>query len=479
MTDLASFFAANDRVQIYRPGRCATEGQCVLYWMQRAQRGRDNHALNAAIALGNALHLPTVVLFVIAAYPAANLRHYHFMLEGLAVTARQLRERGTPLILRRGDPGHVVVRMARELEPAAVISDECELRVPRQWRQYVKEQLSIPFACIDADVVVPSKYMPKEEWAARTIRPKIQRLLPIYLQPMTELASEYPLAESPRDPGDVDNPLHYLETLQLDRSVPPSPIFHGGYDEGQRHLQHFISERLFGYAERRNHPEVAGTSELSAYLHFGQIAIQQVAWTIEQYVPPATGSAQIDIDGGRAAYLEELIVRRELAVNFALHNPCYDSLQGCPAWGQATLRKHAHDLRPWNYTLEELEQSRTHDDLWNACQREMVITGRMHGYMRMYWAKKILEWVTTPEDAFNYAVYLNDKYELDGRDANGYTGIAWAIGGKHDRPWGPERSIFGLVRYMALSGMQRKMDTRLYIYNMVKLKPTQEAGERE
>lgn len=466
MTEIAiqTFFAANDRVQVYRPGTCAPNGKYVLYWMQRAQRGNDNHALNAAIELGNALKLPVVTLFVLTAYPAANLRHYTFLLEGLAVVAQHLKQRGIPLLIRTGSPAIEVVSMAKELAVAAVISDESEMRVPRTWRQEVKQRLEVPFACVDADVVIPTRYLPGEEWAARTIRPKIQRLLPTYLQPIVDIQPEHPLYEAPLDSGHTENPLHYLSVLAIDRTVPPSTLFHGGQDAGKQRLRRFIETRLSGYAERRNLPEVAETSELSAYLHFGQLAVQQIAWDIEQYTPPRTGSKLIDVTGGRTAYLEELIVRRELAINFALHNPHYDDLAGCPEWGRKTLAKHAHDPREWTYSREELEQARTHDELWNASQREMLISGRMHGYMRMYWAKKILEWTVSPEQAFADAVYLNDKYEIDGRDANGYTGIAWAIGGKHDRPWGPERPIFGLVRYMALTGMQRKMDTRAYIY---------------
>ncbi len=464
MLDITRFFADNERVQIYRPGLCAEDSKCVLYWMQRSQRGRDNSALNSAIALGNALKLPVVVLFVITAYPEANLRHYTFMLEGIEVAAGYLKQRGTPLLLRHGEPAEEVVKLAQELRVAAVISDEAELRTPRSWRAEAKQKLEVPFACVDADVVVPSKFFPKEEWAARTLRPKIQKLIPTYLQPVVDIEVEHPLHEAPVDAGNIAKPLSYLDSLNIDRSVGPSAQFHGGQDKGKRRIETFIHERLLGYAERRNLPEVSETSELSAYLHFGHISVQQLAWDIEQYVPELTGSASIDATGGRTAYLEELIVRRELAVNFALRNPHYDSLEGCPDWGKKTLEKHRHDPREWTYTREELEYSRTHDELWNASQREMTLTGRMHGYMRMYWAKKILEWTETPEEAYADAIYLNDKYEIDGRDANGYTGIAWAIGGKHDRPWAPERPIFGLVRYMALSGMQRKMDTRAYIY---------------
>ena len=289
MIDITTFFADNDRVQIYRPGMSAEDGQYVLYWMQRAQRGQDNHALNAAIALGNALQRPVIVLFVVSAYPAANLRHYTFMLEGVEVAARYLQKRGTPLLIRRGAPSEELVKLTRELKIAAVISDEAELRTPRSWRAEVKERLQIPFACVDADVVVPSKYFPKEEWAARTLRPKLQRILPTYLQPIVDIETEHPLQQAPVAAGETQNPLSYLASLEIDRTVEPSPQFRGGQDEGRRRLGMFIKERLMGYAERRNLPEVSETSELSAYLHFGHISVQQMAWDIEQHVPESTG----------------------------------------------------------------------------------------------------------------------------------------------------------------------------------------------
>lgn len=460
MIDIAAFFQDNPRVYISRPGTCDEEGTCILYWMQRAQRAHENLALDAAIALGNALDLPIVVLFVVADFPPANLRHYTFMLEGIKYTAQQLAKRGTPLVIRRGFPPNEVVRLAHELKAVALVSDECELRTPRSWRADVQVQLDLPFACVDADVVVPTCHFPKEEWAARTLRPKIQRLLPTYLQPVVDLVPEQPLRQSPCEAGSTDDPLDYLSSLKIDWSVEPSSEFHGGQDQGKRRLKRFIKERLAIYEQQRNLPSAPATSELSAYLHFGQISVQEVAWEIVQNKPR---QKEAHIESGRSAYLEELIVRRELAINFALRNPHYDSLQGCPDWGKKTLEKHASDPRPWNYSQEELEQARTHDELWNAAQREMVVTGRMHGYLRMYWAKKILEWTETPLEAFERAVYLNDKYELDGRDANGYTGIAWSIGGRHDRPWGPERPIFGLVRTMSTSGIQRKMDLSAYL----------------
>jgi deoxyribodipyrimidine photo-lyase len=442
MIDITAFFRDDPRVQIYRTGTCDAQETCVLYWMQRAQRGRENLALDAAIALGNALDVPIVVLFVVADYPAANLRHSTFLLEGIKHAAQQLSTRGTPLVIRRGFPPQEVVRLARELGAAAVVSDESDLRTPRPARNEVQAQLALPFACVDADVVVPTKHFPKEEWAARTLRAKIHRLLPIYLQPVVDLTPKHPLRHLPSEAGAGDDPLNYLSSLKIDTSVEPSSEFHGGQDQGKHRLERFITERLATYAPHRNLPAVSATSELSAYLHFGHISVQQAAWEIAQDVPEQRGSEHLDIDSGRHAYLEELIVWRELAINFALRNPHYDSLEGCPNWGKQTLRKHASDPRSWNYSHEELEQARTHDEVWNAAQREMVVTGRMHGYLRMYWAKKILEWTATPQEAFERAVYLNDKYELDGRDANGYAGIAWATGGKHNRPSGAGTSHF-------------------------------------
>ena len=465
MLEIQTFFTNDQRVKIYRPGICDERGQCVLYWMQNAQRGRDNAALNAAVALGNALQLPVVVLFVLTIYPAANLRHYTFLLEGLAETARDLRSRGTPLLMRQGTPVEEVTCACAEFRAAALISDEGATRLPRQWRAEVGQTLAIPFACIDADVLIPTQHFQKEEWAARTLRPKIHRLLPTYLQPMSDLETAHPLNEPPCDPGPVQRPLALLEHLPIERGVRASPLFRGGQSEAERRLHVFLSERLAGYEQERNHPEAAGTSELSAYLHFGQISVQRIAWEVEQW-----NSAQTDghtaLDAGKAALLEELIVRRELAINFAIHNPHYDTLEGCPDWGQETLRKHAQDPREHIYTRDQLEQAATHDDLWNASQHEMVATGRMHGYMRMYWGKKILEWSETPEEAFAHAVYLNDKYELDGRDANGYTGISWAIGGRHDRPW-KTHPIFGTVRFMSLDGMRRKIDVEAYIQRVM------------
>ncbi|MHC5538059.1 hypothetical protein ACYOEI_07475 [Singulisphaera rosea] len=218
-------------------------------------------------------------------------------------------------------------------------------------------------------------------------------------------------------------------------------------------MARFLKHRLPQYATDRNEPTPYCSSELSAHLHFGHVGPLSIALAVLE-----SGADRVNID----VYLEELIVRRELSVNFVARNPDYDRIEGCPEWGLKTLAKHAGDPRPTLYTTAQLEAGETHDPLWNAAQKEMVLTGRMHNYLRMYWAKKILEWSPDAEAAFSVAVDLNDRYEMDGRDPNGYAGIAWAIGGKHDRPW-PERPIFGTVRFMSYESTRRKFDSAAYM----------------
>jgi deoxyribodipyrimidine photo-lyase len=242
--------------------------------------------------------------------------------------------------------------------------------------------------------------------------------------------------------------------LDVDAAAGRVASVRGGPREARRVLARFVRERLDGYAVGRNHPELDATSQLSPYLHFGHIGPREVATAVRD-----AGAPREDRD----AFLEEFIVRRELAVNFVRFNPRYDSLDGCEPWARRTLEAHAADRREPRYSLARLEAADTHDPLWNAAQAQMVDTGWMHGYVRMYWGKKILEWTRDPAQAFAHAVLLNDRYQLDGRDPNGYTGIAWAVGGKHDRAWGPERPVYGTIRYMSYASTSRKFDCARYI----------------
>jgi deoxyribodipyrimidine photo-lyase len=302
---------------------------------------------------------------------------------------------------------------------------------------------------VDSDLIVPARLLGKEHFAARTIRPRIHRLLPDYLtRPSNPVAKiEWKKVHSP------DAPELLLENLPVDRSVTPVSLG-SGVSQADKVLKRFLQSRLRGYAKRRNYPDIDGTSQLSPYLHFGFIAPHTVALAVRKSDAPAE-----DIE----AFLEELIVRRELAINFVRYNSKYDSLESSEPWADKTLRLHAPDERKFTYTERQLENAQTHGPLWNAAQKQMVLTGWMHGYLRMYWAKKILEWSPTPALAYDIALRLNNRYELDGRDPNGYAGIAWAIMGKHDRAWRPERPVYGKIRYMSYDSISRKFNSQAHI----------------
>jgi deoxyribodipyrimidine photo-lyase len=425
--------------------------------MQRSQRAIDNPALTAAIRIANDLGQPVLVFFcLLSRHPIANLRHYTFMLEGLEDTAHRLERMRVGFVLRMSEgssPLPVFARLCEEVRPALVVTDENPLRRSNGWRVAAADFLKVPMLSVDADVIVPSALLAKEQYAARTIRPRILTQIERFLRPVGNPAVRIGW-RAPAGFRSLTASLRLLDEMRLDRSVGAASSFHGGSGEAMRRLRRFIRERLGAYAHTRNHPEFDGTSGLSAYLHFGHLGPHTVALAVRDADAPCAV---------RDAFLEQLIVRRELAINFVRFNPDYDNLEAAEPWALHTLKSHARDRRPYRYCAAQLERAETHDPLWNAAQLQMVTTGWMHGYLRMYWAKKILEWSTTPAGAHAAAVHLNDKYELDGRDPNGYAGIAWAIAGKHDRAWGPERPIYGLVRYMSSESTSRKFDSRAYI----------------
>ncbi|HSO74184.1 MAG TPA: deoxyribodipyrimidine photo-lyase [Blastocatellia bacterium] len=444
----------NPRITVRREGVPHGDGSCVVYWMQRSQRGIDNPALDLAIDAANKLRLPVAVFFGLhPRYPGANLRHYSFLIDGLAETISAIEKRGAAFVFRPY-PEHNLIRFCDEIRPSLVVGDENPLTAPEAWRQRAAARLRVPFWTVDSDVVVPTRLFQKEEYAARTLRPKITPLIEVFLQPSRNPKARFKWPDTHRPTGRLLDTNEVLSSLPFDRRVEAVSGFKGGTKEATSRLKVFIDERLPVYDKLRNSPHIDGTSELSAYLHFGHISPITIALAVRDSAVP---------DSAKTAFLEELIVRRELAINYVTRNSNYDRLEGCHSWARATLAERADDQRPYLYTQSQLESADTHDPLWNAAQIEMIKTGRMHGYVRMYWAKKILEWTPTPARAFEIAMTLNDRYFLDGRDPNGYTGIAWAIGGKHDRPWAPRRPIFGLIRYMSAAGMARKFDVRAYI----------------
>ena len=441
------------RVYRRKPGAPDTDGQCVVYWMQRSQRARDNPALNVAIEAGNLLQKPVIVYFqILPRSLRANMRHLEFMRAGLEELPSALRKRNVGFVLRRY-PEDCVLRFCAEVRPCLLIGDENPLREAENTRRRVAEQIRVPFWTVDADVIVPSRLLGKEHFAARTIRPKIHALLPRFLTRLQNPRARIDW-RGPSLPCSLDADANVLEGLPIDRSVMPVRTFAGGGLSAADALRRFVKARLGGYAIKRNKPEIAGTSRLSPYLHFGQIGAHTVATAIRAARAPAAD---------RKAFLEEMIVRRELAINFVRYNSSYDAIAASEPWADRSLRAHAGDRRRFSYSERELENAETHDPLWNAAQKQMALSGWMHGYVRMYWAKKILEWSPSPGAAYDIAVRLNDRYELDGRDPNGYAGIAWAIVGKHDRAWGPERPIYGKIRYMSYESTSRKFDSKAYI----------------
>jgi deoxyribodipyrimidine photo-lyase len=429
------------------------KGAFVLYWMQQAQRAEWNHALEYAVELANERRLPTLVVFGLTdRYPEANARHYRFLLNGLQETADTLKRRGIGFVCRRGDPDDVVLRIARGA--AAVVADAGYMPIQKRWREKAARSLSIPLIQVETDVVAPVEAVSDhEEYAARTIRPKIHKLLPRFLRPVRAV----PVHVKWRGPANFSNDWKNADAVfqsleKVDRSVAPVPGFRGGLSEARRLLRHFIRSKLADYPDARNEPAGGCQSGMSAYLHFGQISPLEVAWSVQAAEAPRRS---------KEAFLEELIVRRELSMNFAHYRADCEQYSAVPEWARRTLERHARDRRAYLYTEAELENAATHDRFWNAAQTEMVRTGKMHNYMRMYWGKKIIEWTRTPEEAFKIALRLNNRYEMDGRDPNSCAGVAWCFG-KHDRPWA-ERPIFGTVRYMSCDGLTRKFDMEAYV----------------
>ncbi len=454
----------------------ARNGGFVLYWMQQSQRAEWNHALEYAVERANALGLPVAVVFgLMDNYPEASERHYAFMLEGLAETFQTLEKRGIGAFIGRGHPADVALKAGRDA--ALIVCDMGYLRHQAEWRAKVAEKAGCEVVEVESDVVVPVETASDHaEYMARTIRPKLLKRLDEFLQPVKTvkprmnangceffrgLGNPPRLGRHPSAGGDsppregwlclgkdgvgVDG---LLQNLKLDRSVGAGSKFKGGTAAAKKRLKKFIAERLAVYEAHSNQPQTDDVSTLSPYLHFGQISPLYIALEIQKADP-------------KSRFLEQLIVRRELAMNFVWFTPDYDRFSCLPDWAKLTLKNHAKDKREVLYSREQLEQSQTHDPYWNAAMTEMRVTGFMHNYMRMYWGKKVLEWSPSPEEAFETLLAINNNYFLDGRDPNSYAGVAWVFG-KHDTAWA-ERPIFGKTRYMNAAGLKRKCDIEGYV----------------
>ena len=433
------------------------KGRYVLYWMQASPRVRCNHAFQYAVERAERLSLPVVTCFVLTPdFPEAQAPHYRFLAEGLQEVRGTLADQGVRLAIRCGDPADRIPELAADA--ALAVTDCGYLRIQREWREKAAAQLECLLCQVETNVVVPvESASEKEEWSAATLRKKITGKLDRFLVPLQEKKPDKSsLSLELGDDTDTAAEVFIKKCTTGDEGRHRLP-WQGGEKIARELLDRFIREQLDRYAAERNDPNAHTLSDMSPYLHFGQISPLDIALRVLASGHPDAG-----------VYLEELIVRRELSMNYVFYNTYYDSYDGLPAWAGKTLGDHARDPREYSYTFREFEEAATHDPYWNAAQDEMRYTGKMHGYMRMYWGKKILEWSETPEEGFRIALALNNKYELDGRDPNGFAGVAWCFG-KHDRAW-QERPVFGKIRYMNANGLKRKFDADRYVERIEELK---------
>lgn len=425
----------------------------VVYWMQRDQRAQDNWALLYAQEKAKKRGVQLVVIFNCdTAFDHVSVRQFDFMWRGLEETAAELKKKHIPFVLLEGQPEVTIPQFVKKYAVGELVCDFNPLRFARHWRTRVAQNLSVRVTEVDAHNIVPCWVVSaKQEYAAYTFRPKIHRRL-------SEFLTDFPPLHSQATNGEVKpskiNWNKFAQNLQINQKVRPIQWLIPGTQTAKIRAQAFIAQQLDQYDELRNNPNKEGISHMSPYLHFGQLSAQWLAYAVNN----ATDISR----AGRDGYLEELVVRRELSDNFCFYNPKYDKVVGASAWAQKTIAAHAGDAREHLYERQELEAARTHDELWNAMQIQMVNEGKMHGWCRMYWAKKILVWSANAQTAIDRALYLNDKYELDGNDPNGVVGVMWSICGVHDRAWG-ERLVFGKIRYMNVSGAKRKFDVAAYV----------------
>lgn len=421
--------------------------------MNRDQRVNDNWALLEAQAWAKKAGVAFAVAHnLVPNFLRGGARQWQFKVSGLKEVSEALHKKGIPFYLFIGKDSHLdLATWAIKQKIGGMVTDFFPLRLPSHWVSQVVKRVPFPIHQVDAHNIIPCWITsPKQEFAARTIRPKIHAKLSDYLTDFPSLkkqSSHAPFAYQSYDWKKIEALCPTEDGSSSIDWIEP------GEQAASKALKKFIKERLTNYGQDRNDPMKSALSDLSPYFHYGHLSPQRAAWEVR------TSSAPIL---SRDAYLEELIVRRELSDNFCFYQPNYDSFEGLPEWAKKTLDAHRKDTREFLYTYKEFERGKTHDTLWNAAQYQLTSTGKMHGYMRMYWAKKILEWTKSPEEAFEIAIRLNDTYELDGRDPNGYVGVAWSIGGLHDRAWFPH-PVFGTVRFMSRGGCEKKFDVDAYI----------------
>jgi deoxyribodipyrimidine photo-lyase len=439
-----------------------SKGDYILYWMVQSQRIHYNHALNLGIILSNLHGMPLVVYFGVSDdYPKGNTRHRTFMMEGLEYLKMKLNRMGIKFVIYRTSPEKGCMELMKNA--SHLIMDVGYTRIQKQWRKEVIDNWTETDCTniieVEDDVLVPvNKVTDKTEHSMSTIKPKIMENMEefaIKFKPTDPfIRSRYIDIECPFE--EIISPLEEIESMKKKNDISPSSRFKGGEKEARDLFYEFFNGKI-GYYLEKNHPELDYASNLSPYLHFGHISPVEIVLVVKKII-----EKNPFIEKAVNAFIEDLIIKRELAINFVNFTDNYDKFEHMTdQWAYDTMEKHKNDKREYIYTTEEFESCSTHDKYWNAAMKEMVETGFMHTYMRMYWCKKIIEWSTDYKTAYDTAIYLNNKYFIDGWDPNSYAGVAWCFG-KFDRPC-EERPVFGKIRYMSKNGLHRKFDMDKYI----------------
>ncbi|MBO1081228.1 deoxyribodipyrimidine photo-lyase [Roseomonas sp. 573] len=461
-----------ERIRVLHEAEPRDGADYVLCLLQQANRSRCNPALELAVEEANRLGLPVVACFGLLdgsnGFPEANARHYAFLLEGLADAAAGLAKRGIAFVARKGSPAEVAIDLSKRA--ALLVLDRGYLAIQKQWYAEILKSAKLRVVQVEGDVVVPVEVASdKHEHAARTLRPKIGRRMADFLHDISPVKVKHSAAGLSLKGMDMSDPAAVLAGMTLDRDVSPVRRFRGGETEARRLLKAYLAGPFRNYGAERGKPEAGAASHMSPYLHFGQISPVEIVLAVQ--------AAKGGKDEDRTAFIEEVVVRRELAMNHVHYTEGYDRYdKAVPAWARGALQEHAKDKRPHRYSDEELCEGKTHDHYWNVSMAEMRETGYMHNHLRMYWGKKILEWSDTPEQGFERTLRINNRYFLDGRDANSFTNVAWVYG-LHDRPWA-RRPVFGTVRYQSENSL-RKIDAKAYEASVEKLCAAERDGESD
>ncbi|MEM8864316.1 MAG: deoxyribodipyrimidine photolyase [Planctomycetota bacterium] len=472
------------RIRVYGDKPVDSDGKFVLYWMIANRRAHWNYSLDRAVDWSEELGLPLVVLEALRCdYRWASDRLHKFIIEGMQDNAADFDRAGVtyyPYLEQKPGDGRGLVKALAE-KAAVVVSDDFPCFFLPAMLRAARRQIPVRFELIDSNGIYPMRETDRVFSRAYDFRRHLQKNLKPHLAESPaenslegiDLPRAFPLYDNFTDQwpiADLDHAIDHLDEFPIDHDVKPAPD-KGGSEAAQERLKLFVKKRLDNY-ENRNQPEEDAASELSAYLHFGHISAHQVfaavadedGWAPNKLSDKTSGSSSGWWGGSEyfESFLDELITWRELGYNRCALTNDFDQYESLPDWAQETLAEHADDPRDHIYSLEEFEQAKTHDELWNAAQRQLVLEGRIHNYMRMLWGKKILEWTESPRDALEVMVELNNKYALDGRNPNSYSGIFWVLG-RYDRAWGPERPIFGKIRFMSSDSAARKLRLKQYV----------------